>query len=46
MLKVEKVSKRKFTGIRADKEGIEELREHERWAKRTEALDDHKSIIK
>ncbi len=44
MLKVEMVSKHKFTGIKADKEGIKELLEHERLAKRMKALDDRKSI--
>jgi hypothetical protein len=45
MLKVEKVSKRKFTSIKADKEGIKELRD-EHWAKRMKALDDRKPFAK
>jgi hypothetical protein len=45
-LKVEKVSKCKLTGIKADKEGIKELCEREHWEKRIKALDDRKPIAK
>jgi hypothetical protein len=45
-LKVEKAAKRKFSGIKAEKEGIEELREREHWAKRMKALDDREPIAK
>ena len=46
ILTVEKLSKRKYTGVKADKDGIKDLRECERWAKRIKALDDHESIAK
>ena len=43
-MKVEKASTRKYTGIKSDIEGIEELCERERWTKRMKALDDCESI--
>jgi hypothetical protein len=44
--KAENVAKRKFTGIKADKEDIKELCEREHRAKRIKALDDRKPIAK
>ena len=44
-LKVEKASKRKYTGVKSDKEGTKKLHERERWTKRIKALNDCKSIV-
>ena len=44
-LKIEKVSKRKFNGERANKEIEEESQESEHWAKRLNALNDYDVAI-
>ena len=42
---MEKTSKQKFIGIKAEKEGINDLDKHAHWAKRMKAVNDHECLV-